>query len=165
MVAPSLFSIMPLLTSCRDSSSGRRDVERWHLSRRSICALASTSRLYSLMPPRRSRGHGRRGASPEHADTLSLNALRSLVTGLVDQVNALKAEVDEHRAENTVLRKKNEELRLENTRLKIDNQLLRDEIATCRHARRYGLRAWTARRTATRTTDSLARRSRAARSS
>ncbi len=67
--------------------------------------------------------------SPEHADTLSLNALRSLVTGLVDQVTALSAEVKELRAENADLREENAELRLENTRLKVDNQLLRDEIA------------------------------------
>lgn len=74
----------------------------------------------------------RRLPSPEHADTVSLNALRALVTDLVDQLNALKAEVDELRAENTVLRdenaalrRENEELRLENTRLKIENQLLR----------------------------------------
>jgi len=67
--------------------------------------------------------------SPEHADTLSLNALRSLVTGLVDQVSALSAEVKELRAENAALREENAELHLENTRLKVDNQLLRDEIA------------------------------------
>lgn len=35
----------------------------------------------------------------EHADTLSLNALRSLVTVLVEQVNALKTEGDELRRE------------------------------------------------------------------
>ena len=68
-------------------------------------------------------------ASPKHADTLSLNALRGLVTGLADQVNALASEVRELRAENATLREENAALRLENTRLKVDNQLLRDEIA------------------------------------
>jgi hypothetical protein len=71
----------------------------------------------------------RRLPSPEHADTLSLHALRGLVSGLVDQVNALASEVRELRAENAALREENEQLRLENTRLKVDNQLLHDEIA------------------------------------
>lgn len=71
----------------------------------------------------------RRLPSPEHADTLSLHALRGLVTGLVDQVNALASEVRGLRAENAALREENAALRLENTRLKVDNQLLRDEIA------------------------------------
>ncbi|WP_107027327.1 hypothetical protein [Ensifer sp. NM-2] len=35
----------------------------------------------------------KRLASPEHADTLSLKALRNLVTVLVDQVSKLSAEV------------------------------------------------------------------------
>ena len=67
--------------------------------------------------------------SPEHADTLSLNALRSLVTGLVSEVRELSAEVTRLRAENAALREENAALRQENTRLKVENQLLRDEIA------------------------------------
>src|SRR5690606_20459262 len=67
--------------------------------------------------------------SPEHADTLSLDALRRLVTGLVAQVDVLSAEVQELRAENAALREENAALRLDNTRLKVENQLLRDEIA------------------------------------
>ncbi|MCY1740667.1 cell division protein ZapB [Ensifer sp. SL37] len=67
--------------------------------------------------------------SPEHADTLSLNALRSLVTGLVSEVRELSAEVTKLRAENAELREENAALRQENTRLKVENQLLRDEIA------------------------------------
>lgn len=67
--------------------------------------------------------------SPEHADTLSLNALRSLVTGLVSEVRELSAEVTKLRAENAELREENAALRQENTRVKVDNQLLRDEIA------------------------------------
>ena len=67
--------------------------------------------------------------SPEHADTLSLKALRSLVTGLADRVEILSAEVNELRAENAALREDNDTLRLDNTRLKLDNQLLRDEVA------------------------------------
>lgn len=67
--------------------------------------------------------------SSEHADTLSLKALRSLVTGLVDRVEVLSAEVKELREENAVLREENEILRLDNARLKVDNQMLRDEIA------------------------------------
>ncbi|AHK47330.1 conserved hypothetical 36.1 kDa protein (plasmid) [Ensifer adhaerens OV14] len=71
----------------------------------------------------------KRLASPEHADTLSMKALRELVTGLVDEVSKLSAEVTTLRAENASLREDNAALRLENTRLKVDNQLLRDEIA------------------------------------
>nr|WP_164924755.1 cell division protein ZapB [Sinorhizobium fredii] len=71
----------------------------------------------------------KRLASPEHADTLSLKALRVLVTGLVDEVKELSAEVTTLHAENAALREDNEALRLENTRLKVENQLLRDEIA------------------------------------
>ena len=51
------------------------------------------------------------------------------MTGLVDRVEVLSAEVNELRAENAALREENETLRLENTRLKVDNQMLRDEIA------------------------------------
>lgn len=71
----------------------------------------------------------RRLPSPEHADTLSLKALRSLVTGLVDRVEGLSTEVKDLREENAALREDSETLRLENARLKVDNQLLRDEIA------------------------------------
>lgn len=67
--------------------------------------------------------------SPAHADTLSLKALRELVTGLVEQVERLSTEVVALRAEAVALRTENAELRLENTRLKVENQLLRDEIA------------------------------------
>ena len=67
--------------------------------------------------------------SPKHADTLSLNALRSLVTGLVERTERAEARLEKLEAENTALRKENAELRLENTRLKVENQLLRDEIA------------------------------------
>ncbi|WP_376743591.1 hypothetical protein [Ensifer canadensis] len=71
----------------------------------------------------------KRLASPEHADTLSLKALRELVTGLVNEVRELSAEVTNLRAENAALREDNAALRQENTRLKVENQLLRDEIA------------------------------------
>lgn len=67
--------------------------------------------------------------SPDHADTLSLNALRDLVTGLVEEVAALKIEVEELRGENHTLGEENAALHLENTRLKVDGQLLCDEIA------------------------------------
>jgi regulator of replication initiation timing len=67
--------------------------------------------------------------SPKHADTLSLKALRSLVSGLVEQVEALSTEAVELRAEAVALRKETAELRLENARLNAENQLLRDEIA------------------------------------
>lgn len=71
----------------------------------------------------------KRRPSPEHANTLSLKALRGLVTGLVDRVEVLSAEVKELREKNAVLREENEILRLENARLKVDHQMLRDEIA------------------------------------
>jgi regulator of replication initiation timing len=67
--------------------------------------------------------------SPKHADTLSLNALRSLVTGLVEKTERAEARLEKLEAENAALRKENAELRPENTRLKVENQLLRDEIA------------------------------------
>ncbi|MCX2699485.1 IS66 family transposase [Ochrobactrum chromiisoli] len=67
--------------------------------------------------------------SPKHADTLSLNALRSLVTGLVEKAEHAEARLENLEAENAALRKENAELRLENTQLKVENQLLRDEIA------------------------------------
>ena len=65
----------------------------------------------------------------EHADTLSLKALRELVTGLVERADLADARIEKLEAENQRLRDENDQLRLENTRLKIDNQLLRDEIA------------------------------------
>ncbi|MDH7785668.1 FtsZ-binding cell division protein ZapB [Ochrobactrum sp. 19YEA23] len=71
----------------------------------------------------------KRRPSAEHADTLSLKALRGLVTGPVDRVEVLSAEVKDLREKNAVLREENEILRLENARLKVDNQMLRDEIA------------------------------------
>ncbi|MGO4623653.1 hypothetical protein AB4Z34_15530 [Ensifer sp. 2YAB10] len=67
--------------------------------------------------------------SAEHADTLSLNALRSLVTGLVSEVRELSAEVTKLRPENAEFRQENAALRQENTRTKVEKQLLRDEIA------------------------------------
>ena len=65
----------------------------------------------------------------EHADTLSLKALRELVTGLVERADRADARLEKLEAENQRLADENDQLRLENTRLKIDNQLLRDEIA------------------------------------
>ncbi|NKK55489.1 transposase [Rhizobium leguminosarum bv. viciae] len=65
--------------------------------------------------------------SPEHADTLSLNALRGLVTGLLERAQQAEARLVE--AVTIQLREENAALRLENTRLKVENQLLRDEIA------------------------------------
>ncbi len=70
----------------------------------------------------------RRSASPPPS-TLSLNAFRLLVTGLVSEVRELSAEVAKLRAENAELREENAALRQENTPLKVENQLLRDEIA------------------------------------
>lgn len=67
--------------------------------------------------------------SPEHADTLSLNALRSLVSGLLERSQQAEARLAKLEAETVHLREENAALRLENTRLKLDNQLLRDEIA------------------------------------
>ncbi|NTJ35891.1 transposase [Agrobacterium rhizogenes] len=71
----------------------------------------------------------RRLPSPEHADTLSLNALRSLVTGLLERSQQAEARLERLEAETIQLRDENAALRLENTRLKVENQLLRDEIA------------------------------------
>jgi hypothetical protein len=65
----------------------------------------------------------------EHADTLSLKALRELVTGLVDRADRADIRIEKLEAENQKLRAENEQLKIENTRLKVDNQLLRDEIA------------------------------------
>lgn len=71
----------------------------------------------------------RRLPSPEHADTLSLKALRSLVTGLLERAEQAEVRLTKLETENAALREENAELRLENTRLKAENQLLRDEIA------------------------------------
>ena len=65
----------------------------------------------------------------EHADTLSLKALRELVTGLVKRADQADIRIEKLEAENQTLRAENDQLRIENTRLKVDNQLLRDEIA------------------------------------
>lgn len=67
--------------------------------------------------------------SPEHADTLSLNALRGLVTGLLERSQQTEARLERLEGDNVQLREENAALRLENTRLKHENQLLRDEIA------------------------------------
>jgi hypothetical protein len=65
----------------------------------------------------------------EHADTLSLKALRELVTGLVERADRAEIRIEKLEADNRKLREENDLLRVENTRLKVDNQLLRDEIA------------------------------------
>lgn len=65
----------------------------------------------------------------EHADTLSLKALRELVTGLIERADRADIRIEKLEAENQKLRAENDQLRIENTRLKVDNQLLRDEIA------------------------------------
>lgn len=67
--------------------------------------------------------------SPEHADTLSLDALRRLVTGLVEKAEVAETRLVKLEAENAALREENAALRLDNTRLRVENQLLRDEIA------------------------------------
>ncbi|MGV1768000.1 IS66 family transposase [Rhizobium rhizogenes] len=64
----------------------------------------------------------RRLPAPEHADTLSLKALRSLVTGLLERAEQAEARLEKLEAENA-------ELWLENSQLKVENQQLRDEIA------------------------------------
>lgn|GEM_PF-2352285 len=65
----------------------------------------------------------------ENADTLSLKALRELVTGLVEKTERAERRLEQLEAEIATLRLENEELRLDNIRLKVENQLLRDEIA------------------------------------
>lgn len=65
----------------------------------------------------------------EHANTLSLKALRELVTGLVTRADRADIRIEKLEAEDQKLRAENDQLRIENTRLKVDNQLLRDEIA------------------------------------
>jgi len=65
--------------------------------------------------------------SPEHADTLSLDALRRLVTGSAAQVYSLAAEVQDLRAENAPYARRMQHSPGKH-RLKVENQLLRDEI-------------------------------------
>lgn len=67
--------------------------------------------------------------SPKLAETPSLNALRSLVTDLVEKAECAEARLENLEAENAALRKENAEFRLENTQLKVKNQLLGDQIA------------------------------------
>jgi regulator of replication initiation timing len=67
----------------------------------------------------------KRPPSPEHADTLSLTALRSLVTGLVERSQQAEARLATLEAETVRLGEDNAALRLENTRLKGEDQLLR----------------------------------------
>lgn len=71
----------------------------------------------------------RRLPMAEHADTLSLKALRGLVTGLVERADRADVRIEVLEAENRRLREEDGQLRIENTRLKVDNQLLRDETA------------------------------------
>lgn len=65
----------------------------------------------------------------EHADTLSLKALRELVTGPVERADRADIRIEKLEAENQKLLDESEQLRIDNTRLKVNNQLLRDEIA------------------------------------
>lgn len=71
----------------------------------------------------------RRLPMAEHADTLSLKALRELVTGLVERADRADVRIEALETDNRRLREENDKLKIENTRLKVDNQLLRDEIA------------------------------------
>ncbi|MCL8000389.1 hypothetical protein M8994_19435 [Brucella sp. 21LCYQ03] len=52
--------------------------------------------------------------SLKHAETLSLNGLRSLVMGPVEKSDRAEAGLEKLEAENTALRKENAELLLEN---------------------------------------------------
>lgn len=78
----------------------------------------------------------KRVPSAEHADTLSLHALRRLVSDLGAQMQTLSAHVEALRVENqalgqanAALREETGQLRLDHVQLKVENQLLRDEIA------------------------------------
>ena len=66
---------------------------------------------------------------PEHADTLSQSALRSLVSGLLERSQQAEGRLEKLEAGNIQLGEENAALWLKNTRLKVENQLLRDEIA------------------------------------
>nr|WP_225906493.1 hypothetical protein [Ensifer canadensis] len=70
-----------------------------------------------------------RDGSPAPADTPSLKALRSLVTGLLERALQAEVRLEKLEAQSATLREDNAELRVESTRLKVENQLLRDEIA------------------------------------
>lgn len=65
----------------------------------------------------------------ESIETLSLSAMRKLVTGLVGKAHETNAEIAKLRVETPRLREDNEKLRLDNDRLRLENQMLRDEIA------------------------------------
>src|SRR3546814_781231 len=71
----------------------------------------------------------RRLPMAEHADTLSLKALRELVTGLVERADRADARIEKLEVENQKLRTENDQPRIENSRLKSDNQFLREEMA------------------------------------
>jgi len=51
--------------------------------------------------------------SPEHADTLSLNALRRLATGLLERSQQAEARLERLEVYNAELREENAALRLE----------------------------------------------------
>lgn len=53
--------------------------------------------------------------SPEHADTLSINALRGLVTGLLERSQQAEGRLAKLQAETIQLREENAALGLENT--------------------------------------------------
>jgi hypothetical protein len=90
-------------------------------------------------------------------ETLSLAAMRRLVTGLVGKMHELEAEVGVLRTENQNLRAKVESLELENKTLRLENQQLRDEISrlkklpprppfkTIRHGEGGAAEGWQAR--------------------
>ena len=71
----------------------------------------------------------KRHPSPEHADTLSLNALRGLVTDLLGRSQKAEGRLAKLEVETIQLREANAVLGLENGPLKVENQVLRDEIA------------------------------------
>jgi regulator of replication initiation timing len=71
----------------------------------------------------------RRLACSEHVDTLTVNALRGLVTALLKRSQQADAPLERLEVDNADLREENAALRLENTHLKLANQLVRDEIA------------------------------------
>ncbi|MGO4441166.1 hypothetical protein AB4048_26065 [Rhizobium sp. RAF56] len=110
----------------------------------------------------RVRGWQRR--LPSHADTLSVNALRSLVTGLLERSQQAEARLDKLEADSIQLQEENAALHLENTRLRLENQLLRDEIARLKNLPPrppFGPPAWRGRRMPDLMTKLRPRRSRA----